>query len=91
MASEKLYLIGEKDGKILTATESEIINNALEQEKDGINPHFAFYDYKNQQPVTNKGWLIWSSVNHGCGVVYRRYDGKMVIVTGVQGDFAYMS
>ena len=33
MASEKLYLIGEKDGKILTATESEIINNALEQEK----------------------------------------------------------
>ena len=33
MASEKLYLIGEKDGKILTATESEIINNALEQKK----------------------------------------------------------
>lgn len=33
MASEKLYLIGEKDGKLLTATESEIINNALEQEK----------------------------------------------------------
>ena len=91
MTSEKLYLIGEKDGKILTATESEIINNALEQEKDGVNPHFAFYDYKNQRPVINKGWRIWSSINHGCGVVYRRNDGKMVIVTGVQGDFAYMS
>ena len=91
MASEKLYLIGEKDGKILTATESEIINNALEQKKSGVNPHFAFYDYKNQCPVTNKGWLVWSSVNHGCGVVYRRNDGKMVIVTGVQGDFAYMA
>ena len=91
MASEKLYLIGEKDGKILTATESEIINNALEQKKSGVNPHFAFYDYKNQCPVTNKGWLVWSSVNHGCGVVYRRDDGKMVIVTGVQGDCAYMA
>ena len=53
MASEKLYLIGEKDGKLLTATESEIINNALEQEKSGVNPHFAFYDYKNQRPVSN--------------------------------------
>lgn len=90
MVNEKLHLIGEKNGTILTATESEIINNALQQEKSGVNPHFAFYDYKNQQPVTNKGWLVWSSINHGCGVVYRRNDGKMVIVTGVQGDFAYM-
>ena len=72
MGNEKLYLIGEKHGKLLTATESEIINNALEQEKSGVNPHFAFYDYKNQRPVTNN-------------------DGKMVIVTGVQGDFAYIS
>lgn len=56
MTSEKLYLIGEKDGKIITATESEIINNALEQEKDGVNPHFAFYDYKNQRPIGNKGY-----------------------------------
>ena len=29
MGNEKLYLIGEKHGKLLTATESEIINNAL--------------------------------------------------------------
>lgn len=90
MTSEKLYLIGDKDGKIITATESEIINNALEQEKDGIKPHFAWWDYKNQRPIGNKGWLVWSNVNHGCGVVYRRNDGKMVIVTGVQGDFVYM-
>lgn len=90
MTSEKLYLIGEKDGKIITATESEIINNALEQEKDGVNPRFAFYDYKNQRPIGNKGWLVWSSANRGCGVVYRRNDGKMVIVTGVQSDFAYL-
>lgn len=90
MKSNLTYIIGEKDGKLLTATESEIINNALQQEKDGVNPHFAFYDYKNQRPVTNKGWCVWSN-SRGCGVVYRRHDGKMVIVTGVQGDFAYMS
>lgn len=27
----------------------------------------------------------------GCGVVYRRNDGKMIITTGVQGDFGYFS
>ena len=48
------YIIGEKDGKLLTATESEIINNALEQERNGVNPHFAFYDYKSARSVTNK-------------------------------------
>lgn len=58
MKSNLTYIIGEKDGKLLTATESEIIKNALQQEKSGINPHFAFYDYKNQRPVTNKGWRI---------------------------------
>nr|DAU19137.1 MAG TPA: hypothetical protein [Caudoviricetes sp.] len=30
---------------------------------------------------------MWSSFSHGCGIVYRRRDGKMIIVTGVQGDF----
>lgn len=34
--------------------------------------------------------MIWTSYNHGCGVVYRRKDGKMVLLTGVQGDFAYL-
>ena len=87
---ELTYTIGEKDGKYITATESEIINNALEQERDGIKPHFAWWDNKNNKPIGNKGWLIWSSVNHGCGVVSRRDDGKMVIKTGVQGDFAYV-
>lgn len=90
MKTNLTYIIGEKDGKLLTATESEIINNALEQEKDGIKPHFVWWDYKNQRPVTNKGWCVWSN-SRGCGVVYRRNDGKMVIVTGVQGDFAYIS
>ena len=46
---ELTYIVGEKDGKYITATESEIINNALEQERDGIKPHFAWYDYKNNR------------------------------------------
>ena len=35
-----------KDGTQLLLTDDEIINNALEQEKQGIKPHYCFYDYK---------------------------------------------
>jgi hypothetical protein len=35
------------------------------------------------------GWLVWSLSDGGCGVVYRRKDGKMIITTGLQGDFCY--
>lgn len=85
------YIIGEKNGKCITASVKEILENALRQERAGIKPHYAWWDYKEEKPVTGKGWLVWSSWNHGCGVVYRRHDGKMIIVTGVQGDFAYIS
>lgn len=88
---ENIYIIGEKNGKYIVVTAKEVIENALEQERAGIKPHYAWLDYKEEKPVTGKGWLVWSSINHGCGVVYRRYDGKMIIVTGVQGDFAYIS
>lgn len=87
---ENNYIIGEKDGKYIVVTAKEIIENALEQERTGIKPHYAWWDYKEEKPITGKGWLVWSSINHGCGVVYRRHDGKMIIVTGVQGDFAYI-
>nr|DAP26281.1 MAG TPA: protein of unknown function DUF2149 [Caudoviricetes sp.] len=30
---------------------------------------------------------MWSTFADGCGVVYRRSDGKMIITTGFQGDF----
>lgn len=33
--------------------------------------------------------LVWSLTNGGCGVVYHRNDGKMIINTGMQGDFCY--
>lgn len=86
-----LYIIGtnRKESRTITAKKEEIINNALEQEKAGIIPHYSFFDYKNGEKVTPPGWLVWSSLDHGCGVVYRRKDGKMIIITGVQGDFCY--
>lgn len=83
------YCGRQKNGKALLLTDNEIINNALEQEKSGIKPHYAFYDYKNLEKVTPAGWLVWSLSDGGCGVVYRRKDGKMIITTGLQGDFCY--
>lgn len=44
-----------KDGTALFATESEIIENAMQQERDGIKPHYSFYDYKKKEPVTPAG------------------------------------
>lgn len=83
------YCGRQKNGKALLLTDDEIINNALEQEKSGIKPHYAFYDYKNHEKMTPAGWLVWSLSGGGCGVVYRRKDGKMIITTGLQGDFCY--
>ena len=82
-----LYIIGTKNGFNITATEDEIINNALSQEGKGFKPRYSFYDYKNKKAITPAGWLVWNSLKYGCGVVYRRNDGKMIIVTGSQGDF----
>ena len=70
-------------------SEKEIIENALQQEKDGIEPHYSFYDYSKKERITPPGWLVWSTNADGCGVVYRRNDGKMIVATGCQGDFCY--
>lgn len=83
----KTYIIGERNGKNIVVSDQEIIENALEQEKSGINPHYSFFDCKNGEKITPPGWLVWSSAKYGCGVVYRRSDGKMIILTGMQGDF----
>ena len=83
----KNYIIGTKNGRNILASEKEIIKNALEQEKSGANPHYSFFDYKTDEKITPPGWLVWSNTRYGCGVVYRRSDGKMVILTGMQGDF----
>ena len=77
-----------KNGSSVLATREQIIENALQQEREGITPHYCFYDYKKKEKVTPAGWLVWSLMD-GCGVVYRREDGKMIIVKGVQSDFCY--
>ena len=59
-----------KDGSLLMATDQEIIQNALDQEKRGIDPHYAFIDYKTKEQVAPLGWLVWSLLDGGCGVVF---------------------
>lgn len=86
-----LHIIGtnRNSKRVITATEEEIINNALNQEEQGIEPHYAWIDYQTRKPLTPLGWLVWSSWDYGCGIVYRREDGKMILTTGVQCDFGY--
>ena len=85
---ERIFCVKTRD-KNQIITESEAIENALAQGKDGIIPHYSWYDYKEKENVTPPGWLVWSSCTDGCGVVYRRQDGKMIVLTGMQGDFIY--
>ena len=86
---ERNFVLHTKDGnKVIT--ESEAIQNALDQERQGIEPMYSFYDYKNKEQITPPGWLVWSTHEDGCGLVYRRSDGKMILVTGWQGEFAYI-
>lgn len=83
---ERSYILHLKnDTKIIT--ESDAIKNAEEQEKEGVQPRYAFRDYKTGQNLTAPGWLVWSTYADGCGVVYRRKDGRMILTTGTQGDF----
>ena len=86
---ERNFVLHTKDGnKVIT--ESEAIQNALDQEQQGITGHYIFYDYKNKEQITPPGWLVWYTHEDGCGVVYRRSDAKMILVTGWQGEFAYI-
>lgn len=83
---ENNYVLHTKNG-IELVTESQAINNALDQEKSGVIPRYSFRDYKTGEKLTPPGWIVWSTFADGCGVVYRRSDGKMIITTGFQGDF----
>lgn len=83
---DKNYVLHTRDG-VQLVTEAQAINNALEQERSGIVPRYSFRDYKTGENLTQPGWLVWSTSSDGCGVVYRRKDGKMIITTGWQGDF----
>lgn len=84
--NENNYVLHAKNGVVLV-TESQAINNALDQEKSGVIPRYSFLGYKTGENLTPPGWLVWSTFADGCGVVYRRSDGKMIVTTGFQGDF----
>ena len=83
---ERKYILHTRNGVELV-TESQAIENALQQEKAGIQPLYCWYDSKTGENVTPPGWLVWSTWADGCGVVYRRHDGKMILISGMQGDF----
>ena len=83
---DKNYVLHTAAG-VQLMTEAQAINNALEQEQSGIVPRYCFRDCKTKERITPPGWLGWSTYSDGCGVVYRRKDGKMIIATGWQGDF----
>ena len=48
---QEKYIVGTRNSAVLVYTAEEIIENALEQEKQGIKPHYAFYDYIAQKPI----------------------------------------
>lgn len=83
---EERYILNTGKG-VQIVTESQAINNALDQEKSGVIPRYSFRDYKTGEKLTPPGWLVFSTCADGCGVVYRRSDGKMIVTTGFQGDF----
>ena len=68
-------------------TEAGAFREAERQEKAGISRRYAWRDGKTGEQITPPGWLVWSTYADGVGVVYRRPDGKEIILTGWQGDF----
>ncbi len=85
------YLIHTKENGNMILNENDIISNAQEQERNGINPHYSFWDYKKNESITPAGWLVWSTLADGCGVVYKgQQTGQYHIVTGWQGEFMYI-
>lgn len=87
---EQVYIIHKADKTSLIIKHSEAIQNALDQEAAGIKPEYKLRDYKTGKAITPPGWLIWSTLEDGAGVAHRREsDGKMILLTGWQGDFIY--
>ena len=83
------FLIHTKNGNQII-TEEEAIKNAQDQENSGLVPAYSFYDSRKNETITPPGWLIWSTYEDGCGVVYRGTGGSFHLVTGWQGDFIFI-
>lgn len=85
----KTYIMYDRNWKLTIFTEAEIIQNAKEQEAAGYTPRYARrYGKDDYSPA---GWLVCSSYNSGCIVVYKRAsDNKYIITKGCQGDYVVM-
>ena len=86
--SERIYTLHLKSGN-KTITWEEAIANAEEQKTQGATPHYTLFDNIKKEKLSNPGWLVWSTWQDGAGVVVPRDDGKLVLLTGWQSDFAY--
>lgn len=87
MIERTLILHPSDNRKNVIVKESELIENALMQEQEGIEPSYIWYDSRKKETIGKAGWLVYSTWKDGAGVVYRREDGKMILITGWQGDF----
>ena len=70
-----------------TFKRSEMIDNAKQQEADGIKPGYCFYDYKNGKNITPPGWLVYSTYQDGAGVVYKTDKETYIFIRGWQSEF----
>lgn len=86
--SERIYFLHLKTGN-KRITWEEAIANAEDQKVQGVTPHYTLFDNAKSEKLSNPGWLIWSTCQDGAGVVVPRDDGKLVLLTGWQSDFAY--
>lgn len=86
--SERIYFLHLKTGN-KRITWEEAIKNAEYQKAQGVAPNYTLFDNTKNEKLSNPGWLIWSTWQDGAGVVVPRDDGKLVLLTGWQSDFAY--
>lgn len=85
---ERIYTLHLKSGNKMITWE-EAIANAEDQKKRGIAPHYSYIYGHKKEKLSPPGWLVWSTRQDGAGVVVPRDDGKFVLLTGWQSDFAY--
>lgn len=85
---ERKWLIHTKEGNMVI-TEKEAIENAKNQEKEGIEPKYYYFNPKTKEKELSPGFLIWSTYKDGCGICHKRKDGTYYVTTGFQGNYCY--
>ena len=86
MDFKRVFIIHRSNGENLIIKESDAIENAKQQERQGIRPAYKC----NIVDGIPAGWLVWSTYEDGAGVVHKRADGKYILLTGWQGEFTFV-